>query len=113
MRKIIVVTVLVFIALFTLPLKKKYIPKKDSTYIKTNIKVDAPDLIMNNTNENDVLEEKDREFKDFSIFYQTPKPAFIQHETDTIKSIVYSRNQKGKMMYGKNTSECILNNTDR
>lgn len=38
MRKIIVVTVLVFIALLAVPLKKKYIPKKDSTYIKTNIK---------------------------------------------------------------------------
>lgn len=108
MRKIIVVTVLVFIALFTLPLKKKYIPKKNSTYIKTNIKVDSPDLIMNNTNENDVLEEKDRKLKDFSIFYQTPKPALIQHETDTIKSIIYSRNQKGKMMYCKNTSESLL-----
>ncbi|MBG6062849.1 putative membrane protein YhiD involved in acid resistance [Flavobacterium sp. CG_9.1] len=108
MRKIIVVTVLIFIALFALPLKKKYIPKKESTYIKTNIKVDAPDLIMNNTNENDVLEEKDKKFKDSSIFYQTPKPAFIQHETDTIKSIIYSRNKKGKMMYRKNTSESIL-----
>ncbi|SHL04691.1 hypothetical protein [Flavobacterium xanthum] len=108
MRKIIVVTVLIFIALFALPLKKIYIPKKESTYIKTNIKVDEPDLIMNNTFENDVLEEKDRKFKDSSIFYQTPKPAFIQHETDTIKSIIYSRNKKGKMMYRKNTSESIL-----
>jgi hypothetical protein len=107
MRKIIVVTVLVLIALLAVPLKKKYIPKKDSTYIKTNIKVDAPDLIMNNTNENDMLEEKDIKFKDFSIFYQTPKPALIQYETDTIKSIIYSRNQKGKMMYRNNTSESI------
>lgn len=105
MRKIIVVTVLVFIALLAVPLKKKYIPKKDSTYIKTNIKIDAPDLIINNTNENNVLEEKDIKFKDFGIFYQTPKSALIHHETDTIKSIIYSRNQKGKMMYCKNTSE--------
>ncbi|TDE07715.1 hypothetical protein [Flavobacterium sandaracinum] len=104
-KKIIGATLLLFIALFASPVKKNYIQKRETTYFKGNIKVDTPDIILGGTNENGVLEEKDSKFTDSSTFYQTPKPAFIQHETDTVKSIIYSRNQKGKMMYGKNTSE--------
>ena len=99
MRKIIGVTGLLFIALFTIPVKKKYILKKETNYIKTTIKLDVPDLIMGSTNENAVLQNRDSNITDVSTFYQTPKSDFSQNKTLTIKSKVSCRNQKGKMIY--------------
>lgn len=104
MKKIIAIGLLLFVALFTSPIKKKYIQKTQTNYFKTHIKVDTPEepksLIKNTSLNNNNIQLHNN----ITNFYEKPKLDLMQDLTNTNKKLLTPRHQKGKIAYIQKTT---------
>lgn len=98
MRKITSLGLVLFIALFASPTKKKYISRKETLFFKTHYKLDDPQFIKKQDSAN-LKHKEDREINFFDKTHVTPKLDLIKIGITNETKKFPLRHQKGKIVY--------------